>query len=262
MHFVLTFFIFKRYWGRLARYENIYDKIQELLGVIPGSVSILEQQIDSDLQMEYYNHAEKLKKKFDTEYVLKNRDSVFEEDQSVEDKKDMMVKLASIDSIEAYRTLEKCTGTMSDHLKDWAILALQENRLLLESKLLDQNRILISTGLGGKGLKLRYFAVLVSSSGQSFSDFDRKIILNEIRFAIKKSGGELEDIQFDEELCTVLSIIPLQVAVQKLYDDIIQECNHFGDFIKKDYIITNVKVIPNGEIRQLTGKHKKQNPED
>jgi len=245
----------------LARYDSIYDKIQELLGCIPGSVSILEQQIDSDLQMEYYNCVQKLGKKFNADDVLKNRNAVFESDQSVDDRKDMMVMLASIGSIDAYRTLEKCSSTMSDQLRDWAVLALQENRLLLESKLLDQNRILISTGLGGKGLKLRYFTAFMSSD-RSFTDFEQKVMVNEIHFALRKSYGEVENISFDEELCTVLSIIPLQIPVQKLYDEIIHECNQYGDFIKKDYIITNVKVIPNREIRKITGNRKKQNPEE
>jgi len=244
----------------LARYDTIYDKIQELLGCIPGSVSILEQQIDSDVQMEYYNYAQNLKEEFNPEDVLKNRNSVFEDDQTVENKKNMMVRLASIDNIEAYRTLEKCTSNMQDHLKDWATLALQESRLLLESRLLDQNRVLISTGLGGKGLKLRYFTVLVSCNS-FFTPFQQSVIVKEIRYAVVKVGGEPEDIQFDKELCTVLSIIPLQVAVQQFFDNIIAECNHYGDFIKRDYIITNVKVIPNAELRKMTHSRKKQNPE-
>ncbi len=46
------------------------------------------------------------------------------------------------------------------------MLAFQENKMLLESSLLDENQILISTGLGGKGMKLRYFTVMQT--------FDRK----------------------------------------------------------------------------------------
>ncbi|HEX2395952.1 MAG TPA: hypothetical protein VHI78_11450 [Bacteroidales bacterium] len=245
----------------MARYDNIFDKIQELLGCIPGSVSILEQQIDSDVQTEYYNYAQNLQKKFNPEDVLRNRNIVFEEDLTPEDRKDMMVKLATIDNIEAYRTLEKCTGTMTDQLKDWAILALQENRLLLESKLLDQNRILISTGLGGKGLKLRYFTALMSLN-KIYSEFEQKVIVNEVHYAFKKIEGELESIHFDKELCTILGMIPLQVAVQKFYDDIISECNLYGDFMNRQYIITNVKVIPNPEIRKMTSSRRKQNPEE
>lgn len=260
MQIINTFFNFNDIaLKKLARYDNIFDKIQELLGCIPGSVSILEQRIDTAVQTEYYNYSQNLQKKFNPDDILRNRDIVFEDGMAPEERKDMMVKLATIDNIDAYRTLEKCACMLTDHLKEWAILALQENRLLLESKLLDQNRILISTGLGGKGLNLRYFTVFMSMN-KKYSGFEQKVIINEVCYAYKRIGGELESIDFDEEICTVLGMIPLQIAVQKFYDDIISECNLYGDFIHSQYIITNVKVISNPEIRKMASSRIKQNP--
>jgi hypothetical protein len=235
----------------MEQYENIYDKIQELLGNIPGNVTILEPQIDADLQLEYYNCAKKLEDNFNPEEILKNRETIFHHDLNIDDKKHLMIQLANIDSIEAYRTLEKYMNGSYDQLKDWATLALHECRLLLESKLLDKSQVLISTGLGGKGLKLRYFTVLFTSNRKHYSSFEKKIITEEFRFAIKKSKGELEQIQFDKELCTMVSIIPLQVPVQGLFDELIRECNQYGDFLNPDYIITNVKILPNSQIRKM-----------
>jgi hypothetical protein len=243
----------------MGRYENIYDKIQELLGSIPGSVSILEQQIDADVQLEYYNYAKNSEGGFNREEILRNRETIFCHDLSIEDKKHLMVQLANIDSIEAYRTLERYTKGAYSQLKDWATLALQECRLLLESKLLDKSQVLISTGLGGKGLKLRYFTVLLSSDGRQYSSFQKKIISDEIQFAIKRSKGEVEQISFDKEICTMLSIIPLRIPVQGFFDEFIRECNQYGKFIKADYIITNVKIIPNNEIRKIIGQNRLKN---
>ncbi len=243
----------------MEHYENIYDKIQELLGSIPGNVSILEQQIDADVQLEYYNYAKNIENSFDREQVLKNRDTIFNHDLTLDDKKQLLVQLANIDSIEAYRTLERYTNDSQDQLKDWATLALQECKLLLESKLLDESQILISTGLGGKGLKLRYFTVLIASSGEPFSEFERKVITDEISFAIRKSNGEVEQLRFNKELCIIISIIPLQVPVQALFDELIRECNQLGGFVNKDYIITNVKILPVSEIRRLTGNSRAKN---
>jgi len=241
----------------MEQYENIYDKIQELLGSIPGNVSIQEEQIDADVQLEYYDYAQNLKERFNREEVLRKRDTIFHPDIAVEDKKYMMVRLASIDNIEAYRTLEKYTSNKNDQLKDWAMLALQECKLLLECKLLDQNKVLISTGLGGKGLHLRYFTVLVGVTGKSYSRFQKKILTDEISYAIKKAGGILEKIRFDKELCTILSMIHIQIPIQQLFDELIAECNQYGDFIFKDYIITNVKIISNPDIRKILGNSRK-----
>jgi hypothetical protein len=235
----------------MEQYENIYDKIQELLGNIPGNVSILEQQIDADVQLEFYNCAKKLENSFNPEEVLKNKETIFDHDVTLDDKKQLLVQLANIDSIEAYRTLEKYTNCTQDQLKDWATLALQECRLLLESKLLDKSQVLISTGLGGKGLKLRYFTVLIASGRKQFSAFEKKIVTKEISFAIKKAKGEPEQIRFNKELCTLISIIPLQIPVQALFDELIRECNQYGNFLFPDYIITNVKLLPDSEIRKI-----------
>ena len=238
--------------------NNIYDKIQELLGDMPGNLNILEQQIDVDIQMEYYHYSKKYEENIDVDEVLKNRDLIFQPDLTLQKKKQLLVQLANIDDIEAYRTLEKYIKGTGNKLKDWAILALQENRLLIESKLLDKSQVLISTGLGGKGMKLRYYTVLLSLSGKSFSGFQKKIISEEVSFSFKKSKGEIEQIVFDKEICTILSIIPLQVPVNKLFDDILKECNNYGNFLNNDYLITNVKIIPNDQIRKIVNPANKK----
>jgi hypothetical protein len=236
--------------------NNIFDKIQEILGRIPGNLTILEQQIDADIQTEYYNYVRVLDNGFDQDSILRNKDSIFGPEMPQEEKKLLLVQMANIDNIEVYRTLERFVLDPDTDLKDWATLALQENRLLLESKLLDENQVLISTGLGGKGMKLRYFTVLLSRNGNSFTSFEKKIIASELSYTIKKCSGELEQLQFNKELCRIISIIPLQVPVQESFDNMIHECNQYGDFLNPDYIITNVKIISSAQIRKLI-RHKR-----
>jgi hypothetical protein len=137
------------------------------------------------------------------------------------------------------------------------MLAMQECRLLIESKLLDKSQVLISTGLGGKGMKLRYFSVLLSVNDIPYNAFQKKIIASELNYMIRHKQGELEKIRFSKELCFITSMIPLPVSVQGFFDDLIQECNNYGNFINREYIITNVKVIPTREIRELIERTKK-----
>ncbi len=239
----------------MAQVDNIYDKIQELLGVIPANITILEQKVDSDIQNEYHNYAQSVSRQFNHDDILKKRNVVFEDDQTEEDRKDMIFKLSCIDHIDAYRTLERCTDTMPGGLRDWAVLALQENRLLLESRLLEQNSILISTGMGGKGLRLRYFTAFTSNN-EFYSTFEKSLLINEVNYAFARIRGEAESIRFDREICSVVGLIPLPVPVQKFIDEIIAECNLYGNFINPDYIITNVRVISNHEIRNLASLRK------
>jgi hypothetical protein len=229
--------------------ENIYDKIQELFGDVNGQLSILEDQIDLATQKEYFRYSEKLGKKTKPDEVVQIKDAISRPDLPFEDKKNLLVRLAAADDIEAYRILEKYAKEPHPGLKDWACLALQESRMLIESKILDENQILISTGLGGKGLKLRYFAAFISLDKQPFTSLQRKIIRTEVKFFLEKSGGELEDISFDKEICSLISIIPLKIPVQTLFNRIIKECNTLGDFIQPDFVLNNVKILLPQEIR-------------
>ncbi|MBN2276075.1 MAG: hypothetical protein JXK95_17240 [Bacteroidales bacterium] len=229
--------------------ENIYDKIQELFGDVSGQLSILEDQIDLNVQTEYYNYSKKVNDSLNPEEIIKNKDELFQADLPVEDRKNMLVRLAAVDDIEAYRTLEKYIKEPNPGLRDWAYLALQESRMLIESKILDENQILISTGLGGKGLKLRYFVAIISSNKMAFTPLQQKIVREEFKYYIGRSEGELEEIVFDNEICSLISIIPLKIPVQTLFTRIITECNLLGNFIQNDFVITNVKILTSDEIR-------------
>jgi hypothetical protein len=238
--------------------ENIYDTIKDLLRGMDNNLNVLEDQIDVDVQTEYYEYSKNHSLDINPEDVIKNKEDIFRNNMSVEDKKCMLVKLASISSIEAFRTIERyLKDPAHDDLQDWATLAFHESKLLLESKLLDENQVLISTGLGGKGLKLRYFTVLISKAGESLGYIQKKIIRSELHYLLEKNGGEIEKIRFEKELCTILSLIPLKVPVQNFFDILIRECNQLGDFLNKNYLITNLKILKINEIREFIS----ENPE-
>lgn len=234
--------------------DNIYDKIRELLGNVNGQLNILEHQIDLKVQMEYFNYSKNVNPNLNHKEIIKNKDEIFKAGISIEDQKNMLVKLASVNDIEAYRTIEKYIQGPYPVLRDWAILALKESRMLIESKMLDENQILISTGLGGKGMKLRYFTAFIANDRKPFDNLQQRIISNEAEYFLNKSGGELEKILFDDEICSLVTIIPLKVAVHTLFKKIISECNLFGDFINHNYVITNVKIISPEDIRSFLRK--------
>jgi hypothetical protein len=238
--------------------ENIYDKIQELFGNVPGNFSILEEQIDIDLQMEYFEFSKKQKENLDQAKVLKNKDDIFLHDVSVDTKKKLFARLASIEDVEAYRTIEKYLKAPDKHLKEWAILALQESRMLLESRLLDENQIFISTGLGGKGSKLRYFVVLLGTEARPFSALQQKIIKNEFEFTLGKYKAELEKIDFSENFCSLLTIIPLNIPIKDLFKAAVDECNQFGNFLEENFIVTNVKELSFDEVKAFLEKQQNE----
>jgi len=231
--------------------DNIYDKIRDMFGEVQDNLNILEEQIDVDVQTEYFEYSKNHTSRFNPEEAIRKKEDIFLNNTSLEDKKRLLVELASIDNIEAFRTIERYLNDPDQNLLDWAKLALQESKLLIESKLLDENQVLISTGLGGKGLKLRYFVVIFSNTEKCLTEFQKKIINSELKYQMKKNDAEIENIQFEKDLFTILSVIPLNVPIQDIFKNFVKDCNQFGNFLSKEFLITNVKILTINEIREL-----------
>jgi hypothetical protein len=240
--------------------DNIYDKIQEIFGEVPGTFSILEEKIDIDLQMEYFEFSRTIKKDLDEVMVMERRDQIFDFNRDTGVRKSLFAMLASLEDVLAYRTIEKYLKEGHQELRNWAILALQESRMLLESKLLEENQVFISTGLGGKGSKLRYFVVLIGKEIINFSDLQKKILKTEFEDILVKCDAEIEKIDFLGPFATLVVMVPLKVALKDVFRSAITECNQYGDFIKSNFIITNVKELNVAEIKDFLQKQQQTNP--
>jgi hypothetical protein len=241
--------------------ENIYDKIQEIFGESPGTLSILEEKVDIDLQMEYFEYSKLVKKDLDEQAVLKQMSELYNPEWSVEQKKKLFASLASVEKAEAYRFIENYLKEGKREMRDWAVLALQESRMLLESKLLDENQVFISTGLGGKGSKLRYFVVLIRKMAGEFTELQQKIVRNEFEITLKKHDAEIEKLEFPVQYATMLVIVPLRVPLKEVFREAIQECNQYGDFLKSNFIVTNVRELGLEEIEDFLMKQEQANPD-
>jgi hypothetical protein len=235
----------------VSKNGNIYDLINNYFDIGEEGINIIEEQIDSDVQMEYFEYSKNKESNRSEHEIILEKDLIFDDSISIDQKKLLFVQLASLNNVEAYRTIEEYLKKPNVKLFEWAYLALQESRMLLESKLLEESKVLITTGLGGKGNKLRYFIVFFTDDGETFTNLQKEIINNELSFAFKSIGAEVEDIIFEDNFALVLSIVPIHIPVQKLFDSIISECNEFGGFLFKDYIITNLKVMSLDEIREF-----------
>jgi len=234
--------------------ENIYDRIQEIFGSVPENYNILEEQIDIDLQMEYFEQSKSVKDTLDPPEVMSNKEGIYDITLPLEDRKLLFAQLASLEEVEAYRTIEKYLKSAELDLKNWAILALQESRMLLESKLLDENQVFISTGLGGKDGKLRYFVVLIGKEKQALSDLHKKVIRNEFEMYLKKYDSEMEKLEFKENFALLMAILPLPISIRGIFKEAIKNCNVYGDFLKSNFIVTNVRELSLVEIKDFLSK--------
>jgi hypothetical protein len=236
---------------------NIYQKILEIFGKAPDNLSVLEEQIDISRQMEYFEFGRKNRNNLNFEEILNNRLKLFDTDLPLESKKILLVQLASIDKVEAFRAIEQYLESPDPELKDWAILACQESKMLIESLLLDETKIFISTGLGGKGTKLRYFVLMTTQTGEKLTESQKNLVNIEFDTYLTKYGAEIEQINFADEFFTLVLLIPINISIKDAFKKAIEECNQYGNFLTTNFIVSNIKVWSVEEIKDFMSKQNK-----
>ncbi|MDF1576185.1 MAG: hypothetical protein P1P86_13435 [Bacteroidales bacterium] len=242
----------------MEEHENLYEKIKEILGESPGTLKVLEQKIDMDLQMEYYECSMRVRQETDRKWALDHMHYLSEPGHSEEVKKEILARLASVEHVECYRAIEAFLKDAEEPLRSWAVLALNESAMLLESKILDENQVFISTGLGGKEEKLRYFVVLMSRTRVELSKAQQMVIKNEFDYILKKFDAVLEESNFSGYLATMLLLLPMNHSLKSVFKEAIDECNRYGNFLNEDFIVTNVRILSFGEIEDFLERRNRQ----
>ena len=231
-----------------------HDNLQEIMNFIPDNFSILEEKIDLEVQKEFFNALKDLvinsdDKIEDLIHCLNNTEI------PVDDRKIALLKLSSIDSVEAYRAIEKLYQQPDPEFKDWTALALQQSKLIIQSSLLGEQIVFISTGLGGKNGKLRYYIIFpYSNSSTTLSDFQLKILKEELEFILSKYEGEIEEADFNSRFASFMIILPLKAPITDIVKTIVEECNQYGSFLSEDVLITNMKKFNKEDIIDLIEK--------
>ena len=235
--------------------DNLFDKLKQMVGQNEANINILQEQIDVKLQMAYFKLAKIIKKQINKEKdYLQEVEKLYDPEITIEEKKKLICILASFENVSYYRSLEKFKEMADEELKPWVTLGLQESRMMLESSLLDEKQLFISTGLGGKGTNLRYFVVLINNKEEHYNETQQNLIKQEFQYSINKHGGELEETIFDDKFAKITCLLPIEKPVQEILSKTTKECNSFGDFINENFLITNVKKMSTAEIQDFLDK--------
>ncbi|MFV0345539.1 MAG: hypothetical protein ACK5IQ_04740 [Bacteroidales bacterium] len=218
------------------------------------NVLILEEEIDVNIQMVYYRYSSLLRRQGKTNTsTVDEMDLLYREDIDDKQKKKILAKAAGIDNAEIYKKIEDYVEHSDGEMHDWALLARYESQMLLQGSLLNEQQFFISTGLGGKGDKLRYFCAFTTKSGDAFDPTQKKIMRNEMKYALEDANGELESMRFDKEICMVVLLLKLNMDFlpPDVLKSFIKESNTYGNFISEYFLINNVKRHTASEIRRM-----------
>ncbi len=229
--------------------ENILGRIREILGE-EHTFSILQEEVDIDLQMKYFEMSKRHRRVLSLEEIEEARVLIFSDNPDETDFQIALICLAATPEVASYRVLESYMKQVDAERRGWAVLAYGECRVNLESQLLEQSQVFISTGLGGHEDRLRYFTVLLSESS-SFTALQQEVVTKELHFSLERANSIVESIEFNGATISVTSLIPLDVALQPLFTDIVKSCNSLGHFLSEDMIITNVRKLSAEDIEEI-----------
>ncbi len=239
----------------MEKIEN-FDSLKDFLDQMDDNVAIIDSDIPVNVQMKYYELLGKIIEKLKKEDIEAKANDLFSAEVSIEEKKKLLIALASFDDVKFFRIIEKYNKKPDKELKHWSNMAYQHAKINLENSFLPNKKVLISTGLGGKDNKLRYFVVLLKEDREKhFTETQKKVIQNETEMAFKENDVDLEDIVFTDNYLTIKMLVAIKIPVQSVFLDIIANCNELGRFMSEHFIVTNVKVLKQKEIEDIINKN-------
>lgn len=241
---------------------DVFKKFRESFTRMEGHFHILEQKIPVEIQMEYFKYSEKVRRETKRPYPFSDSDCELafamlevSEELNREQKRHFLTFLAISRNIHAYRLLEKYALKADPEVADWAYMALMESRISLESELSDEKQIYISTGLGGKGEKLRFYVLMLSHDRQRFQEYQRQVIEREFAYYLPKVDCEIERLTIGEQYVELVFLIPVRADIKETLDRVINECNQYGNFLSDIFTITNVKELSEEEIAEIVNSN-------
>jgi len=242
--------------------ENNLKKIQGTIESIPDNFSILEERIDITLQKKYFSYAKKRKDGEKIDNLSELEDQLNNSDEKIDQKRKILVRLAGQNQIESFRIIERFQKKAKGVIKKWGILALQESRMVMQSSLLGEQQVFISTGLGGKGKKIRYFfAFSKKNIDKPFTPGQDKIVKIELEDFLNKNEGELEKVRLSDGIVYGLFLFPLKKDLQNNFNIVIEKSNQYGNFLNDGVLITNVQALSLNEIKKLINLKGEKNRE-
>lgn len=231
--------------------ENALDKAIADLG--EENLYFLDEEIDVSIQEDYFRRARKIHGKKSKEDVMHKVPLLKDTAVSINEKKHILSQLASLDDVESFRILEKERLQFdNEELNTWSILAYSESRMNLNASFKEEQQALISTGLGGKDGKLRYFiALLPHEKENKFTETQRDFIKKELIFTSEQNQVTFEKLVEDtSHLISFKVLIPIKVDIRRFFKKMCQNCNELMPLIGNRFIVTNVREMSKKEIEK------------
>ena len=238
--------------------KRIFEELQRSLAGLDGNLYVLDTTIPIDKQMRYFHYTEEIRTRSTDKTLEEQIEILNSTEATLKEMKDAMAFLAISGDVKAYRALENYSKELPNKdLIEWITLSLIQAKITLETEFSEEKRIFISTGLGGNGSNLRFFAFFKSAELKTFSAYQRDLIEKEFSYFIAQSQGKAEEIKIEDNYFTLLFLLEFHTDIKNVLQRAVNECNQYGGFIDENFIITNVKVFDEEDIQRELKINKK-----
>lgn len=241
----------------MDNFDKIINQLRDASGEMRDNMHMLTEIVPVEEQMKYFHYSKYAQKKKENESLDRNYmiAKLFTPEADIEDKRYYLTVLAGIVDVAAYRAIETYhSSPMEPELTYWSALALAESKILLDAELSGEKQFFVSTGLGGKNKKLRYFSVIATADRTDFTDFQRETLLRELQFQFERDNIDLEEMEIKGNYIKMFLLCGLSHDAKESVQKAINEANEFGDYLDKHFLLTNIKQLSDEEIIELLKK--------
>lgn len=214
--------------------RNMYEQLQELLGQLSGGFKVVEHGFNPDLVAYFQKTIEDLKEA-PLEEEVEVIQQLLETETDLDTQKKYIAQLAQLGSVPALRALEAYEKTASEELISWVRLSLTQCRIKVESELLDDPIGYITTGLGGKNNKIRYY--MAAKSTEPFTAGRVQFAYQEFRDVLKEWNAELESMENMGDYLLFRMLAPLNIIIPDMISEGIDRCG----FLDSQFWLSNMQ---------------------
>jgi hypothetical protein len=213
--------------------EQEKTEIANLFKSIPDEFRVIENKIKEKTINEYYETLDNLDNNTKAE-ILKSQNN-WSDIKSTKETKELLVCLSEKGNVKSYRKIEEIIKNGNPEILDFSYVSLKFARLNLENQLSDEPVGFISSGLGGKENKLRYYFVIKSK--EKIEPERESIVIHELENICTKNDSEYEESENHGKYVLIKILVSIDFAIGNIIDDLTNRCS----FLDKEYMCTNVE---------------------
>ncbi|MGL4364275.1 MAG: hypothetical protein ACRCSB_03610 [Bacteroidales bacterium] len=231
---------------------------RKILRHSPLKFKIIDLDIHIKTQLDFLKQIQQIRKPITENYFIRRWNDLLNNEIPLDVKKQLLVEFSFLGTIKVMHRLDRFALKCPSNLKDFAKMAAYQCKIFLEASILEEPKILLASGLGGKDGKLRLFVVFIAKNNVPLSEIQQEIIKKELDYNLEIYDAQLEKLSFDSLYAKIFCLVPLEINLPQFIRNCISGCNELGDFLDKTIIATADREISSKDIEIILSKRKKK----